>query len=133
MSADTQKKLLIIDDEENIVELMQQILERKGFITFGATDGEKGVELYKKQKPDATLIDIYMPDSSLSGLGVLKTIKETDKDAACIMLTYMGGEDIVEQCKRLGADHYIRKPVEVDTLVKSIKEVLKGSKETSNG
>lgn len=127
------KKLLIIDDEEAIVEWIKKLFERKGFITIGAVDGETGLELFKKENPDVTLIDIYMPDSSLNGIDVLKKIKEINNNAVCIMLTFMGGEDIIEECKKLGASNFIRKPIEIDALTKIIEEALKYSEEESRG
>ena len=102
-------------------------------MAFGATDGEAGLKAFKEKKPDISLIDIYMPYSSLSGIEVLKSIKDIDKSALCIMLTFMGGEERIEECKKLGAEKYIRKPIEVDALTKIIEDILKHSKEVSSG
>jgi len=118
-------KLLVIDDEEGIVDFTQRIYKRKGFITFGATDGITAVEIFKKERPQINLIDVHMPFSPIDGIETLKRIKEIDKDAICIMVTRITEKDAVEQSRKLGASAYVLKPLELAELDKVISEVTK--------
>lgn len=125
MSEQKQLKLLIVDDEEGIVDFVKRIYSRKGFITFGATDGIAAVEIFKKERPQVNLIDIHMPFSPIDGVETLRQIKQIDKDAICIMVTRITEKDKVEESKHLGASAYILKPLELEDLDKAISEVAK--------
>jgi len=120
-----QLKLLVVDDEPGIVDFVKKIYSRKGFITFGATDGIAAVEIFKKEKPRINLIDIHMPYSPIDGVETLRRIKEIDKDAICIMVTRITEKDKVEQSKKFGASAYLLKPFETEDLDKTISEVAK--------
>lgn len=119
----SQLKLLIVDDEEGIVEMIQKIYSKKGLTTFGATDGIKAVEIFEKEHPEITFIDVHMPFSPIDGLETLKRIKDIDKEANCVMLTRIYEGDSVPRAKALGALHYITKPFELEDLDKCIDEV----------
>ena len=121
----SQVKLLIVDDEPTIVRYIQKIYQRKGFITFGATDGIVAVEIFKKERPHLNLIDIHMPLSPIDGVEVLKRIKELDKDANCIMVTRLIDQDKVKQARNLGASAYLLKPLELKVLNKAITDITK--------
>jgi len=118
-------KLLVVDDEEGIVDYIKKIYSRKGFVTFGATDGISAVDIFNKEKPRVNLIDIHMPYSPIDGVEVLRRIKEIDKDAVCIMVTRVTEKEKVEQSRRLGAAAYILKPLELEELDKAISEAAK--------
>lgn len=111
-----QLKLLVIDDEPGIVDFIQKIYTRRGFITFGATDGITAVEIFKKEKPQISLIDIHMPYSPIDGVETLRRIKEVDKNAVCIMLTRITEKDKVEGSRSYGAFAYLLKPMSLDEL-----------------
>lgn len=121
----TTPKLLIVDDEPTIVEYVQKIYQKKGFTTFGATDGIAAVEIFKKERPEVNLIDIHMPFSPIDGVETLRRIKEVDKDACCIMVTRITEKDKVEESKKYGASAYILKPLELEELDKAISQVTK--------
>jgi len=125
MNEQKQLKLLVVDDEEGIVDFVKRIYSRKGFITFGATDGISAVEIFKKERPQVNLIDIHMPFSPIDGVETLRRIKEIDKDAVCIMVTRITEKDAVEQSKKWGASAYILKPLELEDLDKAISEAAK--------
>ncbi len=118
-------KLLIVDDEPAIVDFTQRIYQRKGFTTFGVTDGIKAVEIFEKERPQINLIDIRMPFSPIDGLEVLKRIKDIDKNANCIMVTRIHDEESVERARALGAGHYLIKPFELEKLDECIEEITK--------
>jgi DNA-binding response OmpR family regulator len=117
-------KLLVIDDEPGIVDFVKKIYQRKGFTTFGATDGPSAVEIFQKERPNISLIDIHMPYSPIDGVETLKKIKEIDPNACCIMVTRITEKEKVEQSKILGAKAYILKPLELEDLDKAISNAL---------
>lgn len=125
MSENQPLKLLVVDDEDGIVDFTQRIYQRKGFQTFGATDGVTAVEIFKKERPYISLIDIHMPFSPIDGIETLRRIKEVDPNAICIMVTRITEKDKIEQSKQLGASAYILKPLELEELDKVISEVGK--------
>ena len=81
------KKVLIVEDDGNIAELLHLYLEKEGFETQVAKDGGKGVELFRSFLPDLVLLDLMLP--VLDGWGVLKKIRETE-NTPVIMLTAKG-------------------------------------------
>ena len=117
-------KLLVVDDEPGIVHFVKKIYQRKGFLTFGATDGVSAVEIFQKERPHISLIDIHMPYSPIDGVETLKKIKEIDPGACCIMVTRITEKEKVEQSRKLGAHSYILKPLEVQDLDKAISSAL---------
>jgi two-component system chemotaxis response regulator CheY len=119
----SQLKMLIVDDEEGIVEMIQRIYKDEGFIVFGATDGIKAVEIFEKERPEVVFIDVHMPFSPIDGIETLRRIKEIDKDANCVMLSRIDEEKPVAQAKAFGALHYIRKPYEIKDLDECIEEI----------
>lgn len=119
----SQLKLLIVDDEPVIVEFVQKIYEEKGLITFGATDGIAAVEIYQKEHPEISFIDVHMPFSPIDGIEVLRRIKAINKDANCVMLTRIDDEKVIEDARSLNALHYLLKPFELEDLDKCIAEV----------
>lgn len=119
----SQLKLLIVDDEPAIVELTKRYYEKRDFLTFGATDGVAAVEVFRKERPEFSLIDIHMPFSAIDGIEVLKQIKEIDKDANCIMATRIHDEESINRARSLGAKYYIIKPFEAEDLDKCIEEI----------
>lgn len=125
MDEQKQLKLLVVDDEEGIVDFTQRIYKRKGFITFGATDGVTAVDIFQRERPHISLIDVHMPYSPIDGIETLRRIKEIDKNAVCIIVTRITEKDKVEQAKKLGASAYILKPLELEELDKVISEAVK--------
>ena len=116
------KKVLIVEDDGNIAELLHLYLEKEGFETQVAQDGGKGVELFRSFQPDLVLLDIMLP--VMDGWSVLKKIREGDKTPV-IMLTAKGEtEDKVTGLEQ-GADDYIVKPFEMKEVLARIHAVLR--------
>ena len=115
-------KILIIDDEEIIRRHLKKLLSLDHYITFEADDGETGLELFKKEKPEIVILDVKMP--GMSGIDVLKQIKGIQPDSEVILVTGHGGIDAAIQALRIGAYDYITKPIDYDTLEISIKKAL---------
>ena len=124
------KKVLIVEDDGNIAELLHLYLEKEGFETQVAKDGGKGVALFRSFQPDLVLLDIMLP--VMDGWSVLKKIRESDKTPV-IMLTAKGEtEDKVTGLEQ-GADDYIVKPFEMKEVLARIHAVLRrtvGEEET---
>ena len=116
------KKVLIVEDDNNIAELLHLYLEKEGFETQVARDGGKGVELFRSFQPDLVLLDIMLP--VMDGWSVLKKIRESGK-VPVIMLTAKGElEDRVTGLES-GADDYIVKPFEMKEVLARIHAVLR--------
>ena len=116
------RKVLIVEDDNNIAELLNLYLEKEGFETQVAPDGGKGVELYRSFHPELVLLDIMLP--VMDGWSVLKKIRETDKTPV-ILLTAKGETNDKVQGLEGGADDYIVKPFEMKEVLARIHAVLR--------
>ena len=119
------EKILIVDDEEHILELLDFNLKNAGYETFIATDGIEAVKIAKEEKPNLILLDLMIP--GIDGFDVCKEIKK-DKDmknTSIIMLTAKGEELDKILGLELGADDYITKPFSVRELLARVKAVLR--------
>jgi len=101
-------KILVVDDEKDINQILVTFLSRHNFDIMSAYNGKEAIEITKKQRPDLILLDIVMPD--MSGLDTLKKIKKIDENTKIIMLTAMEDEETIRKSRELGADGYIPKP-----------------------
>ncbi|OGL39224.1 MAG: DNA-binding response regulator [Candidatus Schekmanbacteria bacterium RIFCSPHIGHO2_02_FULL_38_11] len=119
------KKILIIEDEKDIAELVKHYLEKDNFETLSAFDGEKGLELVKKQNPDVVILDLMLP--KIDGIEVCKRIRSDSKvsNVPIIMLTAKGDESDRIIGLELGADDYITKPFSPKELVARVKALLR--------
>ena len=120
------QKILIVDDDSNICELIRMYLEKDDFDTAIAGDGEQALELFGRYNPDLILLDIMMP--RLDGWQVCRTIRKTSA-VPIIMLTAKG--EVFDKILglELGADDYISKPFDTKEVVARIKAVLRRSGE----
>ncbi|MBI3584482.1 MAG: response regulator [Nitrospinae bacterium] len=118
-------KILIVDDEEDILTLLEYNLEKAGFEVISAKDGPEAIELTKKKSPELVILDIMLP--SMEGTEVCKAIKRDDTTShiPIIMLTAKGEEVDRIVGLELGADDYITKPFSPRELVLRVKAVLK--------
>ena len=120
-------KVLVVDDEEHIVELLKFNLENTGYKVITANNGNDAIRLAKENKPDLVLLDFMLP--GMDGFDVCKEIKrntETRK-TAIIMLTAKGEEVDKILGLELGADDYITKPFSIRELLARVKAVLRRS------
>ncbi len=115
-------KVLIVEDDNNIAQLLQLYLEKEGFETATAPDGGKGVELFRSYHPDLVLLDIMLP--VIDGWGVCKKIRETDQ-TPIIMITAKGETTDKVSGLEMGADDYIVKPFEMKEVLARIHAVLR--------
>ena len=118
------KTILIVEDEPRNMKLMRDLLQRFGYETIEAVDGEQGVELARAAKPDLILMDIMMP--KMDGLEATRIIK-TDiitKHIPIIALTSYAMKGDRERTIEAGCDMYIAKPVDILEVLKAIKHYL---------
>lgn len=118
------KKVLIVDDEKAIVDILNHNLVREGYETAQAYDGEQAVELIEKEKPDLILLDVMLPKKD--GFSVCKEVRQKS-NVPIIMVT--AKEDIVDKIigLELGADDYITKPFSVREVMARVKANLRKS------
>ncbi len=122
---DGQKKILIIDDEEDIQKLLKIRLEQEGFSVATAGDGEKGTKAAELEMPDLILLDIMMPN--VDGYSCLKEIRRIKKikDTPVLMLSGKEEEKVRDLFAFQKISGYLEKPFELDNLVAKVKEILK--------
>jgi len=123
------KKILVVDDEKDIVELLQYNLENENYKVDFAYSGEKCLEKVKVNPPDLILLDLMLPE--IDGLDVCKILKNAPETSSIpiIMLTAKGDETDIVLGLELGADDYIPKPFRLRELLARIKAVLRRSME----
>jgi DNA-binding response OmpR family regulator len=127
------EKILIVEDEEDIQELIRYNLEKEGFKNLKVVDnGEKAIEALKSFSPDIILLDLMLP--GMDGLAVCRHLKNVQETATTpiIMLTAKSEETDILIGLEMGADDYIAKPFSNKVLVARIKSVLRRSKQAAN-
>jgi DNA-binding response OmpR family regulator len=123
-------KILIIEDDQRVAQLIQRGLEEQGFITTLAYDGISGKKLALHNPYDLIITDVVLP--KLDGLDLCKEIRQIKPDLPIIMLTALGTTDDKVEGFDAGADDYLTKPFEMRELLVRIKSLLKRSKATIN-
>lgn len=120
-----QEKILIVEDEEDVQELVRYNLEKNGYRTESAMTGREGVQKAQSGHPDLILLDLMLPE--LDGLEVCKLVKKDAKTASIpvIMLTAKGTEADIVAGLEMGADDYITKPFSPRVLMARVKAVLR--------
>jgi DNA-binding response OmpR family regulator len=108
------EKILVVDDEIQVVRLVQEFLVSKGYEVDTALDGMEALAKVKKSKPHIVLLDIMMP--GIGGINTLKEIKKIDPNIAVIMVTAVYDEELANRAVKLGAYDYITKPINIDYL-----------------
>ena len=124
MSKGQSKKILVIDDEPGVVEIVRVNLEWEGYDICAAFDGQEGWDKVRSERPDLVILDIMMPQ--MSGLELLERIKADPHicDVPVIMLTVRAGDMDVIQALEKGAVEYLTKPFEPLNLVRVVKKTL---------
>ncbi len=118
------KKILIVDDEQDIVETLKFMLEAQGYECFCAYDGETGLNMAKEIMPDLMILDVMMP--KINGYKISRLLKYDTKykDIPIIMVTARSQEDDKIIGQETGVNEYITKPFELDEVIEKVKEYL---------
>jgi DNA-binding NtrC family response regulator len=115
-------KILVIDDEQGIRDLLDTLLRRKGYVVVLAESGRKGLELFRRDHPDVIILDMKMP--GMDGLTVLQEIRSLDPRQPVIILTGAGTAEMEQQVRALGATEFVEKEFSLDRLGDSLKRIL---------
>lgn len=118
------KKILIVDDEKDIVETLKFILESEGFECIVAYDGEEALNLAKTQSPDLIVLDVMLP--KINGYKVCRLLKFDSKykHIPILMVTARTQEEDKIIGEETGANEYVTKPFDIESLTKLVKQYL---------
>lgn len=120
---DKRKRILLVDDDAEIVESLRYALESKGFNVLVARDGNQGLAMAERENPDLVILDMMMPKRS--GFLVLERLRRTRlAPIRVIMITANEGSRHKAYAEMLGVDDYIRKPFAMDRLVDSVQRLM---------
>jgi len=111
-------RVLVVDDDPDVVEILQAFLHAKGYEVITAGDGAEGLRRVKEERPHLILLDIQMP--KMDGLEVLRRLREIDKEVGVIMVTGVNEQEIARKAMELGAFDYIVKPLDLPYLEQSL-------------
>jgi DNA-binding response OmpR family regulator len=120
------RRILIADDEPNILISLEYLMKREGYAVSVARDGEEAMAAILQQRPALVLLDVMMPKKS--GFEVCQEVRSTDavKDTLILMLTAKGRETDVAKGLGLGANAYMTKPFSTRELVQKVRDMLEG-------
>ena len=126
-SANNTKKVLVVEDEVPLLNVLLEKLTREGFVALGAENGARGIEVAKREKPDIILLDLVMPE--MTGVDALKAIRgegEWGKQVPVIVLTNLSGnERLFRQLDENKPVHYLIKGEQkMEDLVREIKKLV---------
>jgi DNA-binding response OmpR family regulator len=116
-------RILVVDDEIEVCEVLQLFLTKKGYKVSIATDGTSALELVKANKPDVVLLDIIMP--GIWGTDVLEQIKKTDPLINVIMTTAVSDEKEIKKALKVGALDYLTKPLDLKKLSELLDKLIR--------
>lgn len=116
-------RILIVDDEPDILLMLRVNLEAEGFVTLLAGDGETALRRIAEERPDIVLLDVMMP--VIDGWGVLERLGTTEPRPRVILLTAKSSDRDLSKARELGADEYITKPFDPDLLLRTIEAVMR--------
>lgn len=118
------KKILIVDDEQDIVESLKFVLEAADYTCYAAYNGEAGLRLAKEILPDLIILDVMMP--KINGYKISRLLKYDNKykNIPILMITARSQEEDKIIGEETGADEYITKPFDLDVVVKTVEKYL---------
>ncbi len=117
------KRILLIDDEPDIIQVVSFRLRKSGYEVLTASDGMQGFEMAKKEKPDLILLDLWLP--VISGFDICKKLKaKKNLNKIPVILLTASTNIVKEQAEKIGADGCIIKPYEIQDLLQKVKTIL---------
>ena len=122
------ERILIVDDEKNIVSSLREILNDEGYEVSVAADGLGALKMIQSDPPDLVLLDIWLP--GMDGIEVLKTVKTYHPEIEVLIMSGHGTIDTAVQATKLGAFDFIEKPFSLDLLTETVENVFKEKKNT---
>jgi len=125
------RKILLVDDEPDILEFLSYNLKKEGYTVFTALNGKEGIAIAKKEIPDMIVLDVMMP--GMDGMEVCKELRKTDKVKNAVIAFLTARNEDYSQVAGFdsGADDYITKPIKPNVFISRIKALLKRSSKAS--
>ena len=127
----TGQKILVVEDEQNILEAIKYSMNAEGFEVYGAEDGERGLEIAREISPDLVILDVMLP--KLDGFEVCRILRRDDMDIPVFMLTAKAEEIDRVVGLEIGADDYITKPFSMRELLARVRNALRRSSRSGLG
>ncbi len=117
-------KILVVDDDKDIVDILQNRLVREGYLAAVAYDGEEALQKVKEENPDVIILDLMMPKRN--GFEVLKEVREKFKDKwrPIIIVSAQDELESLEKCYDMQADHYLTKPCDINKVLRGIRTMI---------
>jgi DNA-binding response OmpR family regulator len=121
-------KILIVEDEPDLVQTVQERLEMNGYQVITASNGKEGLEMAVEEKPDVVLLDVNMP--VMNGFEMLEALKKNPESTDCVvmMVTVYSQKEDIARAEACGIEDYIVKPFKLGALIERIDEVLERHK-----
>lgn len=116
------KKIVVIDDEQNVCDLLEKLFTQKGYKVKTSVSAGYGLDLVEQENPDCILLDIKMPE--MDGIEVLSRIKKINDKAGVIIITGYGNIENAIESMKLGAFDYITKPFDLDFIVTLVERCI---------
>ncbi len=115
-------KVLVVDDEPQVVDLLQMWLEEEGYLVYGATTGEEALRLFFQHRPSLSTIDLIMP--GMDGFQLIRRIREMSDGHVLVMSALADDENVIRGLE-LGADEYLVKPVPMRVFLARVRSLLR--------
>lgn len=123
--SEKKKRILICDDAQFTRNILKNIMSKTGFVEVvgEAPNGNKGIELYKKLKPDMVTMDLVMPEKG--GIETIEEILKFDPKALIVVVSALGQEALVLEAAKKGAKDFIQKPFKTEQILEVLDRILK--------
>jgi len=115
-------RMLIVDDEPSVRDVLRDYFVERGYIVIAAADGREALAAFARERPDVVLLDMRMP--GLDGLTVLRRLREADPDVAVIMVTANEDLAVARETLSVGAFDYVAKPFDFDHLTRTVETAI---------
>jgi CheY-like chemotaxis protein len=126
------EKILVVDDSSDTREMMTKLLEMESFNVITAADGRDGFDTAKAERPDIIITDINMPN--LNGIEMIRLLRsDVELTRVPIMAITAYGQGVAREAIEAGADHATTKPIDFDSLIRGIRQLLASTTRMHNG
>lgn len=115
-------RVLVVDDQYGIRILIKEILKKDGIETLLAANGTQALKLFVEEKPSLVLLDMRIP--GMSGVEILKKIKEINPETAVMIMTAYGDDEMLAESRKNGAAAYFPKPFDIGELLRTVRQAL---------
>lgn len=123
-------RILVVDDEQSIRDLLDTILRRRGHDVLLADQGQKALELFQRERPHVVILDLHMP--GMNGIAALTQFRTIDAQTPVIILTGVGTEAMEQQARTLGVTDFLQKGFSLHALGSALDRALKQANPTAS-